>query len=121
MEFDTGASLSVLNKKVLNDLLCGSNKLQLEKTNVTFKTYSGQSRNTEVIFNVTALLKKEPIIFHAYPHDEHLCPVSLIKQYCLIRDALVPSTEEAFFLTHGKTHHAATKDPWHDGLKIPCF
>ena len=54
--------------------------------------------------------KKEPIIFHAYPHDEKLCPVSLIKQYMLVRDALVPSTEKAFFVTHGKPYHAATKD-----------
>ena len=80
-----------------------------------FRIDEVQSRDRAAIFNVTALLKqdkasrKEPIIFHAYQHDEHLCHVTFIKQYRLIRDALVPSTE-VFFVTHGKPHHAATKD-----------
>ena len=69
----------------------------------------------------TASWKKEPVIFHAYPHDEHLCPVTLIKQYRLIRDAFVPPTEKAFFVTHGKPHHAATKDTLARWVKIPCF
>ena len=75
-----------------------------------------QSRESEVIFNVTALLKhdkvsreKEPIIFYAYPHNVQLCPVH-INQYRRVRNALVPSTEKAFFVTYGKPHHAATKD-----------
>ena len=82
-----------------------------------FRIDEVQSQDKEAIFNVTALLKqdkawqkKEPIIFHAYQHDEHLCPVTLIKQYRLIRDALVSSIERAFFVTHGKPHHAATKN-----------
>ena len=76
-----------------------------------------QSRASEVMFNVTALLKhdkvsrkKEPIIFYVYPHNVQLCPIHIITQYRKVRDALVPSTEKAFFVTHGKPHQAATKD-----------
>ena len=76
-----------------------------------------QIRENEVLSNVTALLKqdkvprkKEPIIFNAYPHNKKLCPVTLIMQYMLVRDGLVPSTEMAFFVTYGKPQHAATKD-----------
>ena len=75
-----------------------------------------QSRESEVIFSVTALLKhgkvsrKEPIIFYAYSHNVQLCPLHIINQYRRVRDALVPSTEKAFFVTYGKPHHAATKD-----------
>ena len=64
-----------------------------------------QSWDRVAIFNVTALLKqgkasrkKEPIIFHAYPHDEHLCPVT------------VPPRMPFLSPIHGKPHHAATKD-----------
>ena len=90
---------------------------QRVSTLYNFRIDEMQLRMNEILFNVTALLKhdrvsrkKEPIIFHAYPHDEKLCPVTLIKQYMLVRDALVPSTEKAFFVTHGKPYHAATKD-----------
>ena len=47
-----------------------------------------QSRASEVMFNVTALLKhdkvsrkKEPIIFYAYPHNVQLCPVHIINRH----------------------------------------
>ena len=108
-----------------------SNKLLFYKTVMLLILLSGQrlstlyhfrideiqNRDKETIFNETALLKqdkasrkKEPVILHAYPHDEHLCPVTLIRQYRLIRDALVPPTKKAFFVTHGKPHHVALKD-----------
>ena len=83
---------------------------------IIFKIDELQSRASEVMFNVTALLKhdkvsrkKEPIRFYAYAHNVQLCPVHFINQYRRVRDALVPSTEKAFFVTHGKPH-AASKD-----------
>ena len=71
-----------------------------------------QIRKNEILFNVTALLKqdkvsrkKEHIVFNAYHHNEKLCPVTQIKQYMLVRVGLVPPTEKAFFVSHGKPHH----------------
>ena len=105
--------LSLYKTVMLLTLLSG----QRVSTLYNFRIDEMQLRMNEILFNVTALLKhdrvsrkKEPIIFHAYPHDKKLCPVTLIKQYMLVRDALVPSTEKAFFVTHGKPYHAATKD-----------
>ena len=84
-----------------------------------------QIRENEVLFNVTALLKqdkvsrkKEPIIFNAYPHNKKLCPVTLIEQYMLVRDGLVPSTEMAFFVTLENPIILLQRTHWHDGLRI---
>ena len=42
MEVDTGASLSVINEQVLEDIKKVDSKLVLQKTNVIFKSYSGE-------------------------------------------------------------------------------
>ena len=43
MEVDTGASLSVVSKSVFDYLQQGDKQLKLEESNVTFKTYTGES------------------------------------------------------------------------------
>ena len=43
MEVDTGASLSVVSKSVFDNLQQGDKQLKLEESNVTFKTYTGES------------------------------------------------------------------------------
>ena len=95
-------------------LLSGQRVSTLHK----FRTDEMQVRTTDVLFYVSALLKqdqpnrrpKDPFIYHAYPADTHLCPVTLIHGYLHLRNALVPPTEKAFFITHGKPFHAASKD-----------
>ena len=71
------------------------------------------------MFNVTALLKhdkvsrkKEPIIFYAYPHNVQLCSVHIINRYRRVRDALVPSTEKAFFVVGVPLHNILTSGQW---------
>ena len=86
-----------------------------------------QSRESEDIFNVTALLKhdkvsrkKESIIFYAYPHNVQLCSVHIINQYRRVRDALVPSTEKAFLSPMANHIMLLRKTHWHDGLRMFC-
>lgn len=69
------------------------------------------------IFNIHGLLKhsrpgksQNSIVFHAYPSDTGLCPVTLIKFYILARNKLVPPECDHFIVTHRKPHHGASVD-----------
>ena len=55
--------------------------------------------------------KPKPVVFHKYPHNEHLCPVRLVQVY-MEKRACLPSGAafDAFFLTHRRPHHPAAKD-----------
>ena len=113
------------NEKITFKLLCFKTTMLLallsgQRVSTLHKLKSKELllREKEAIFYVSALLKhdkpnrkKEPLIFHKYPHDAQLCPVTLIKYYLNTRNTLVSSEEYlSFFITHGKPHHEASKD-----------
>ena len=83
-----------------------------------FKVSNLQLGETLALFNITDPLKQskpnhkpQPVIFHQYPHNEQLCPVRLVQVYLEKRRALSLETPyDAFFLTHRRPHHPATKD-----------
>ena len=70
------------------------------------------------LFNITDFLKQskptckpKPVVFHTYPHNEHLCPVRLVQVYMEKRASLPSGAAfDAFFLTHRRPHHPAAKD-----------
>ena len=107
--------LKILFYKLVTLLMLSSG--QRVSTLHKFHTDEIQIRENNVTFYVLALPKhdrptytKKPFIYHAYPYNSQLCPVNLIKHYIHVRGSLVPTTEKAFFITHGKPYHPAAKD-----------
>ena len=83
-----------------------------------FKLSNLQLTDTIALFNITEPLKQstpsrkpQPVVFHRYPHNEQLCPVRLVQAYLVKRTSLpVVASCDAFFLTHRRPHHPASKD-----------
>ena len=83
-----------------------------------FQLSNLQLTDALAIFNITVPLKQskpsrkpQPVIFHQYPHNEQLCPVRLVQVYLGQRKSLsVAKPSDAFFLTHRRPHHPASKD-----------
>ena len=71
----------------------------------------------KVICHIVGLTKcskpskpNKPIEFRAYTEDPSLCPVLCIKNYMVKRAEVIKDNASAFFITHGKPHHPASKD-----------
>ena len=83
-----------------------------------FKLSNLQLTDTIALFNITEPLKQstpsrkpQPVVFHRYPHNEQLCHVRLVQAYLVKRASLpVVASYDAFFLTHRRPHHPASKD-----------
>ena len=83
-----------------------------------FQLSNLQLTDALVIFNITVPLKQskpsrkpQPVVFHQYPHNEQLCPVRLVQVYLGQRKSLsVVKPSDAFFITHRRPHHPASKD-----------
>ena len=83
-----------------------------------FKLSNLQLTDTVALFNITEPLKQstptrkpQPFVFHRYPHNEQLCPVRLVQAYWVKQTSLpVVASYDAFFLTHRRPHHPASKD-----------
>ena len=84
-----------------------------------------QMRENDTTFYVSALLKhdrpsrpKEPFIYHSFPHNQQLCPVTLIKWYmqmetCTLNSDYVSVLASAFAPTlpgpvHNDSYHCST-------------
>ena len=83
-----------------------------------FKLSNLELTDTIALFNITEPLKHstpsrkpQPVVFDRYPHNEQLCPVRLVQAYLVKRTSLpVVASYDAFFLTHRRPHHLASKD-----------
>ena len=83
-----------------------------------FKLNNLQLTDTIALFNITEPLKQstptrkpQPVVFRRYPQNEQLCPVRLVQAYLVKRTSLpVVASYDAFFLTHRRPHHPASKD-----------
>ena len=82
-----------------------------------FQLNNLQLTDTIALFNITVPLTQskpsrnhQPVIFHQYLHNEQLCLVRHVQVYLEQRKSLsVMTPYDAFFLTHRRPHHSASK------------